>query len=359
MELNFFIYKIPFKHSFKTSNNDFHSRSGVIIRLNKDNCIALGEASPLPGFSTETIDELTRQIQLSKSEIAHFFESDFSVDDVNNFLSQSSFAPSLQFGIFTLAAFYLAQRNNKSFHAFLFDRPSNSIKMNAVLDLKKRSLLPQVRQYINQGFETIKIKAGNNWNLLYPQIQKIRDEYEDIAIRIDANRSWRSDDTAERLKQAQELEIEYCEEPFRKITEQKLQQLKKETSVPIALDEEMARWPESRELAAMADIFIIKPMLIGNYNKIVEICEFARNNDKQIIFTSTLGTAIERLATATLAGGWGSKSHAHGLNTGHFLSNDVWDDAAFINEGHYALPDYNQLAALMHAELNNLDLKPI
>lgn len=357
--IDFLTFKIPFKSNFKTSNNIFHSRKGVIIKLKKDNFTALGEASPLPGFSSETMDNLTVQIQQNRSKFSNFFESDFTLEDLNDFLNQSSLSPSLQFGLFTAGTFYLSQKSEQSPQTFLFDNSSNSVKMNAVIDLKKRSLLPQARQYINRGFETIKIKAGNNWSELYPQIQKIRDEYEDISIRLDANRSWRADDAAERLKQVEELEIEYCEEPLRNITIPKLAQLKKETSIPIAIDEVMTRWPDIKELALAADLFIIKPMLIGNYSKIVKICAFAEENNKQVVFTSTLGTAVERLATAALASGLGSKSLAHGLNTGHFFSDDVWDDAPHIENGFYQLPDYNRLQELMQSDLKSLKLSPL
>src|SRR5699024_4297759 len=356
MHLNFFKYKIPFKGSFKTSNNNFYSRKGVIIQLKKEGITARGEASPLPGFSSEKLDELIEQIQQKRPEISNFLSSDFNHSDLEKFLKQSGFVHSLRFGLFTLVTFYLAQKKRENLSLLLFNSAAASVKVNAVIDMKKRSLLPQARQFVNRGFETIKIKAGDNWDALFPQIQKIREEYKDINIRLDANRRWRLDLAIDCLKQAEELEIEYCEEPLNNITAKKLQQLKKKTSVSIAIDEAIIHWPAVKELALAADVFIIKPMLIGSYNQIKEICQFARNNSKRVIFTSTLGTANERLATAALASGFGSNKQAHGLNTGHLLTNDAWDDSTFFVKNFYELPDYKRLNQLMQTDLSNLNL---
>ncbi len=351
MNLQFLSYKIPFKSSFKTARQDFSTRKGVLIKLKKSGITALGEAAPLPGFSEESLQQLTEQIQEKRSSITQFFKTNFTLDDIDEFINQTDLFPSLQFGLFTAAAFHLAQKEEKS-------QNNKWVKVNAVIDLKK-SILPQIRKYATNGFKTIKLKVGPNREEILSQIEKVRDEFEDLNIRLDANRVWDLDHAVQFLTQVEHYKIEFCEEPLKRPSAQNLQALKDHNAIPLALDETMAVWPEIKDKAAIADILIIKPMVMGGFSKIKAVCKFAAQNDKEIVFTSSLGTAVERLATAGLASEFGSEKLAHGLNTGRLLADDFWDDRIFIKNGFYELPGFKQLKKLMQNDLQKFSLKPL
>lgn len=359
MDIQFYAYHIPFKDHFKTAKSDFNSRNGVLIRLQKKGITAWGDAAPLPGFSPKSLDEAKRQLKNKRTIITDFFNTGFSMSDIDKLTTQFQQFPSIQFGLFTVGTSYLAQQKKQSIHQFLFNQPAEEIKMNAVIDLNGENNKQMIENQIKTGFGTIKIKVGPNPKRSLKQIDKIRTRFNNVNIRLDANQSWSLDEAAAFLSKAEPHQIEYCEEPFKKPSVQNLLMLKGRVSIPLALDETMAYWPKVEDQAFIADIFVLKPMILGSKAIINEIYDFAQKNNKTIIFTSSLGTAAERLMTASLASGYGSNNHAHGLNTGRLLKNDIWTDSNLINNGNYELPNQSQLKQLMEVDEQNLQLNTI
>lgn len=359
MELHFFTYKIPFKRTFSTAQENFKFREGVIIVLKKNGITAMGEAAPLPGFSKEALPALIIQIRQNKPSLKQFFNSDFTLDEVENLLNDSDLLPSICFGLFTLTAAYLAQEKHVSLQQLLFDDSSEKVGMNAIIDLQTQNIHASVQEYVEAGFSTIKIKTANNWPRSLSSIKKIRSDYTKLKMRVDANRSWNFQEAKRRLQQMELLNIEYCEEPLVAPSKKLLKTLSNSTSTPIALDETMAQWPEIQEKTAYAQVFILKPMVLGSDRKISPIVNFANKNGKKIIFTTALGTGIERLMTATLAAKFGSPDSEHGLNTGYLLQTDVWTDQHFIKNGVFHLPDAEALLKIMQSDLQQIPFEII
>ncbi len=359
MQLKFHKYKIPFSQSFITAQKGFKYREGVILSFSKNGIIAMGEVAPLPGFSNETLPEVIDQILHLKPAINQVFTKDFTTDELEYFFDEFNIVPSLRFGLYTAAVSYLAQLNSTSMHHFFFNSSREEVRMNAVADLQKQNILASVQKYVHNGFTTVKIKVGNNWEQTLSKIKKIRTQYPDLPIRIDANRSWSLEEAKKHFRQVDLLNIEYCEEPLIEPSKESLSTLRSSTSTPIALDETMADWPDTKEMAEITEVFVIKPMVIGSEKEIESIIKFANENGKKVVFTTSLGTGIERLMTATLAAGFTSKTTIHGINTGNLLSADVWNDSRFIDNEMFILPNAKELRNIMQADLQKLPLQII
>lgn len=344
MNLEFYKYSIPFKTPFVTAGQTFSNRTGVIVLLHKNTSIALGEAAPLPGFSAETTQQVIRQIRANIEPMKQFFNSDFSLSDLNDFLKTHPLAPSLQFCLYTLGTFDLANVKIQSLQQTLFKNSADSIAVNAVIDLAQKNILNTTTSYQEKGFNTIKIKVGADTEKLVAQIQHIREAFSEINIRLDANQSWSIKQALEILNQLEPLEIEYCEEPLANPNRDTLLELKSRTSIPIALDESLAHTFSLLEAATLADVLVIKPMVHGPV--IETLTEISDQKNIKIVFTSSLETALGRLMTATLAAGLGSADTAHGLATGGLLAEDLWQYDNFIKNGRYMLPDCSKLIAL-------------
>lgn len=355
MLLHFYKYIIPFKTPFITAGQTFSNRSGVIALLEKDGSTTLGEAAPLPGFSTESIQDVIQQVRSNIESITQFFRSDFSLSELEDFLKNQNLAPSLQFCLYTLATTHLALVKDQPLQQTLFNNPVDSIAVNAVIDLTQQDILNSTAMYQEKGFNTIKVKAGTDTQKLVAQIQRIREVFPEIQIRLDANQSWSLNQAIDLFTEIEDFNIEYCEEPLFNPGQDELLELKNRTSVPIALDESLVHALSLTEAATLADALIIKPMVHGPV--IETLKEISNQTNAKIVFTSSLENAIGRLMTATLAAGLGTADTAHGLATGGLLAEDLWNDDDFINNGRYTLPGPEKLTTLMKSPLSGITTK--
>lgn len=357
MELNFYTYSIPFKQPFVTAGQSFGNRSGIIAVFKRDGIQALGEAAPLPGFSRETICDVARQIRSEKNSIIQFFNNPFTLETLEDFFAAEQFTHSLRFCLYSITACYEAQKKNTSLHQAIFnDQSLRAVPLNAVVGIDKE-MREKVAGYIEQGFNTIKIKASPDAQSLVKELKKIRAEFPDVRLRVDANQSWNLKKALIFLKQSKALALEYCEEPLKTPDKAAIAQLKNETTVPIALDESLVDTFTLREAASLADVLIIKPMVHGPAVNILG--EIRKKHAIKIVLTSSLETGIGRLMTATLAAGIGAQATAHGVATGSLLAEDLWRDDQFINNGMFELPNANELSDLMTQDITGINMQKI
>ena len=359
MNLSFYTYQFPFEKPFQTARHHFKNREGVYISLQKDGITILSEAAPLPDFSAERLSTVLQELQTHSEHIcAHFFNS-FSLDGTNQFIQAKNFSPSLQFGLYTLAAGYLAQKNQSSLQNFLFADAPSRIPLNAIIGRDDISNIKKINQLITTGYKTIKIKAGKVWQEIIPVIEKVRSLSNSINIRIDANQSWTMAQAKACLHQLESYNIEYCEEPLAQPETSTLTELCDTTSVPIALDESLLQIFSLKQALELAPVLIIKPMVLGMQVLTKTFRKKAKKHESKLVFTTSLESGIGRLVTAALAAGIASPGTAHGLATGQLLADDIWKDDAFISNGYFSLPDTRHFVSLMNTSLTDLPVQKV
>ncbi|MBO6620880.1 MAG: o-succinylbenzoate synthase [Balneola sp.] len=338
--LKFYTYKIPFQSPFSISGADYEFREGVILEFDHDGIQAFGEIAPLPGFSAFTLDQVISVLQLNKEPLENAlvkgeFPQFFYV------LSQIHNIPSLKFGLDSLYHDYLSKRKGVSLAEYLFPEMQKSkIPSNAVLSITDvKSSLNSATKMIQDGFKTLKVKVGRNFEKEFQLLKALRSEHPSVRIRIDANRSWSFEEAVSNLLQLESLNIEYCEEPLISKEVHHLSLLKKETAIKLAADESIRNKKDAEVLSVQNgfDVFVLKPMMIGSFSEIYVTKQQANSHYIDMVITTSLESKIGRIITAILALGWGAKKYAHGLATGSLLSHDLNDETE-INSGSYVIP---------------------
>ncbi|MDR9417467.1 o-succinylbenzoate synthase [Gracilimonas sp.] len=352
--LRYFKYRIPFKRTFSSAGNQFTHREGIIVCYTDEQGIeAYGEVAPLPGFSTESLNEVEQVLSVNKEHLEESIKSG-NAKETLKLLHQIHRFPSLSFGLGTLIYDLEAKRENTSLLKYLFPDWDGTLKANGVVGLKSKSgTLADVEHLSNNGFETIKIKIGQNIEEEIDHLKAIRKGYPNIKIRVDANQSWDETEAIRNLKELENLSIEYCEQPIPAGNPESLKRVSDSTNIPVAADESIRNIQDAKELseAESADIFIIKPMLYGAFDDFFVTKEIVDTHLIDTVFTTSLETAIGRAAIAALAAGLGSPKYAQGLATGSLLKNDIvkedWLDHAIINfpnqPGIGVVPDLQKL----------------
>lgn len=344
MDLKAFTYSFPFWKPFQTSANTFATRKGIIIELQKKNITALGEAAPLPGFSKESMQEVLTQLKRHAPDIKNIFTESLSLQSLQIFYRKNKILPSLQFALDTLAVDYISQKTDVAAQDFLFDEPAQTLKVNGTISIQDLDeTLESVHKLTDNGFSTIKMKVGVNFENEHTVIEKIRAAFPELTIRLDANKAWNLKEASKNLSKLGKLEIEYCEEPLMDPSIENLKKLRASVATPIALDESLLASENMESLAPFISVMVIKPMVFGNLSKLFATKRLADHHDNKVIYTTSLESGIGRIMTATLATGLGDRDSAHGLATGGLLKMDVWYDGTYINNGSISLPDRSEL----------------
>lgn len=336
--LRIFTYRLPFKKPFSTGIGTFEYREGIILQFEKDNIVAYGEIAPLPGFSRESIDQVLPVLKLNKSHI----EKSIKDGDETRFiylLKQIHTFPSLFFGLDTLFHDYRAKLTNQPLRQYLFPGSPDRIKANAVIGMTSETeALKTAKKYSMEGFDTIKLKVGADFEKEKQIIKTLRTGLPEIKIRLDANQSWKVEQAIENLNVLEPFEIEYCEQPVHKDDFEGLKKVSSSSGIKIAADESLGNKKDAERLAKRGAVhfFILKPMVFGTFQDIDVTIKLAHSHAIDVVFTTSLESIIGRTATATLAVGWGNKAFAHGLSTGSLLTSDLGSEAG-LKSAYYEL----------------------
>lgn len=339
MKLTIHPYRFPFRSPLYITGHTFTDRTGLILQLNYSQKTVWSEVAPLPGFSEETTGEAEQWLRDNRYQIEQCLTYRNPVTGLDGF---SSAPPSVRFGISALSHLTEAQNSHQSLSRYLNPDADSSVSVNATLGMQSpEEAVKSIADFYEQGFRTLKIKVGRNFQADSDLLHRIRGDFPQLTLRLDANRAWSFEESVDNLKRLARFSPEYCEEPLRSPTTESLAQLKSRSPVPIAADESIRSLSDAQSLFEnnAVDILILKPMLLGEIECIKEIVQLAGTHQVDCIFTSSLESGVGRLITAHLAAAFLDHHRACGLATGSMLSRDTISDEQFIQSGNFLLPD--------------------
>jgi o-succinylbenzoate synthase len=301
-------------------------RSGFELELRfGDNLVGLGEASPLPNFSTETLEEvepelanihpLQTTLPQTPAECRPWVEE--LVHRVNCRVASARLA-------FEGALVDLCSRNLAIPCAELIAQlGTTKATTRAELPVSKlltgtepTSLLVQARHAWARGYRTLKVKLGplEDFDRQFDTLVALRQGLDStMRLRLDPNQSWPAQTLARLLARLQSLSPELVEDP---VVGSEL--LSCEASpIPLALDESLLADGLLAQLAphiARLNIraVVIKPALHGLLRS-VDLAEQAEHLGLDVIITHLFDGPIGHATAVSLALALGTPSRAHGL----------------------------------------------
>lgn len=348
-------YRLPFKDSFRTATQVFDHREGLLLTFVGSEGSWLSEISPLPGFSSETLDQVLSELIPILPVLNDFFRSGFSRTELMGFLTSLPDSPSLQCGISYLGIQLLAGRTGNSPAKILSNSPSQTVHINGVAGVNKLDvLLESMRDLAGLGFNTLKVKAPWPIGDLADHLNTLQSAYPELQFRLDANRSWPEDALREAESLLGRLNIEYVEEPFSTSSPEQFHAISYGSTLPIAADESASTLSDFSEfLKLSSDSFLVlKPMLTGNLLAISEQIARSRPKKKGIVITTALESAIGREMCLIAAAALGDPTLCHGLNTGPLFKSDLFYDER-TNKPLLSLPEVVKTLAVFETVNRN------
>ena len=350
-------FALPLATPLATAHGTISERVGRIVALtDADGFVGFGEATPLPGFGTESLGDCTRALDAALAALVDGGLRSF----------EQALAEARRFGRrapCALAAFDAAlhdleaQRAGVSLAEWIHRRAGTSepfaptVRVQALLTGDTPAAVEaSARAALARGFETFKLKIAAGAASGFSDISEPSDISDTSAdskggsrgdlgldldrvaalretvgaacrIRLDANEAWTTERAHAAMKALQPFEIDYLEQPVARDDLAGLRELDVHGAIPVAADEALlgAGLEACLERRA-ASILVVKPAALGGLAAAMDVFRRARDAGLRIVWSSLIDGALARAAALALAAGLGPSDEVHGLGTAGLLA---------------------------------------
>jgi O-succinylbenzoate synthase len=200
------------------------------------------------------------------------------------------------------------------------------------------------------GCRTAKVKVadpGQGPGDDVARVEAVRDALgPDGSVRVDANGGWSVDEAVRRIRELEQFELEYVEQPCATVDE--LARVRRRVDVPIAADESIrtAQDPYLVKTHDAADIAVLKVQPLGGVRACLRIAE---RIGLPVVVSSAVETSVGIAAGVALAAALPELPYACGLATVQLLRRDVVADPLLPLDGQLSVrrpsPDPVAMAA--------------
>lgn len=362
--IELFRYALPLREALTTqspTNSQGNAlREGLLLVLHDAaGTVGIGEIAPLPGLHHESLEEAEAQTR----SIIDRMQGEEIFFDENEHIVRKTFAqeffPSVQCGVeMAFLSFYARLRNIFPGQSFPTERlvPSR-VPLNALIAGKNDTIATRAQEAVQDGYTTLKIKVGR----MTPDddiavIRACREAVgNDIALRLDANRSWSLATATQLGKALHDYDIAYIEEPLQDWRD--IPAFHEATGIRVALDE-MLYSPNASERAARRDIpsdslagYVLKPAALGGILAASRLASEANARGLDAVVSSVFETGVALGFYAAFAATWnGGRSVACGLDTYKFLAADVLEHPFSAENGAVSLSEAWERSAHLHLQ---------
>ena len=334
-------YRLPLARPLALGGATLTHRSGLVVALHDDaGEIRYGDIAPLPGFSTETLDEAASEARrLVRSMLssprhgqpAHVHGIKDRADSFDNL----SGPPSVLFGL--QSALVGCGRAGT--------RPAG-VLVNALVAGPDEDA---ARDLVRAGYTSAKLKVGRN--TVEEDATRVRDFWNalegQVALRLDANRAWDSAAALRFSDQIRDVSVEYIEEPVDNAHD--LERFAESSRIPVAIDETARDVEDASAYLAANDYItavVLKPTLLpGAIAGARRWAEAAREHGVTPVISSAFESGLGVAALASLASELMPESVPAGLDTYKWLAADVLSTRFAVRNGALELRQVNECAS--------------
>ena len=349
-------FRLALRNPLVTGGVSIRFRVGFLVSLHADGLTGWGEASPLPGWSRNTLLQTEAALRSALDGLDAGDEG--AIDAV---IASLEDAPHARAGLAGAWADTQARRASRTLAEHLIgdtgQLPPPAVSVNALVAAVEPSHVEQaVRDAAGAGFVAVKLKVGSADPAV--DVERVRAARAALGrgaeLRLDANGAWDQATALDVLDRVNDCDIAYCEEPVAGI--EAIAAVGQRSPIPVAADESIRSEADAvRALDLGVGILIVKPQALGGPDVALAIAARAHEAEASVVVTSFMDSAVgvaHALHVAAAADAAAPRRRAHGLATAEFLAADV-AEAPPVVAGAMAVPAAAGLGLVPEAEASS------
>jgi L-alanine-DL-glutamate epimerase-like enolase superfamily enzyme len=152
--------------------------------------------------------------------------------------------------------------------------------------LSQEDTISKAKEYVKQGFKSLKIKGGQNVDLEIEKVLKVREAVEkNIELRFDANQGYSVEDTLKFVEKTRPANLELIEQPTPRAELDQLGTVTSGVSIPVMADESLMNLRDAFRLARrdLMDMINVKLMKVGGISEALQINAVARSAGLEVM----------------------------------------------------------------------------
>ncbi len=320
-----------FRQPAGTSRGVYTTRKSWFVTITDGERKGVGECAPLPQLSCDDIPNYSEVLRAKSEEFAVAIQH--GDDAVDAFFESMRDYPSMLFGMETALSTLELRSETLNSQLSTFNSPL-SIPINGLVwmgtydEMRRR-----MDEKLQQGFRCIKLKIGAiDFDSEIALLKQIREHYgpREVELRVDANGAFPFDEALYKLELLSQYALHSIEQPIRARQWANMAELRRESPLPIALDEELIGINDYDQKRQMLNIIrpayiVLKPSLHGGMRGVREWVGIARDMGIGSWITSALESNVGLYAIARLTADiYGPDIRMpQGLGTGQLFTDNI------------------------------------
>ena len=305
-QVEVFGLEIDLKVPFIISYDRYDVMPTILTRIETESgIVGWGEAVPDQHVTGETWDST---IEIIHHELASLVigESPFNINLIHKKMNEKiKDVPGAKAAI-DLALYDLMGKISKQpVYRLIGGKSHKKLDIPQVISiLSPKEMAKEAKEYVDQGFKHIKIKVGTDPDTDIKRIRMVREVLpNDVRLRVDANQGWTVNEAIYVIRQTQDCQVDWYEQPTKAGDHEALAEVRKATNVNIMADESVHQMLDLIDIMRVrgADYINIKLMKTGGIYPALQLANLAESYRVPCQVGSMVETAIGTMAGAHLS----------------------------------------------------------
>ena len=282
---------LELRHTFRLARGSSDMRSNLIVEIEHDGLIGLGEAAPLAHY-----DQDWRSAAAAVEKMIDRIDDPRAFDRAAR-ESAVRGQPAAEAAVDMALRDLAGKRLGAPYYRMLGIDPSTMPPTSFTIGMDTPEIVEQkVREA--EGFEILKVKMGSDDDRdVLDTVRRVTER----PIRVDANEGWTLDEAQSRLEWLEEMGVELVEQPLPADQLEESAELKRTSPLPLIADESIHRAADIPRLAEAFDGINIKLMKCGGLGEALRMIHAARAHGMQVMLGCMVESSLAITAAAHLA----------------------------------------------------------
>lgn len=285
---------LQLRHTFTISRSSMDVARNVLVRLEHDGIVGIGEAPPSKYYGQDR-ESVTAALSRMSSQVG---EDPFAIEDIVERLSISYPDDSAAVAAVDMALHdWVGKKLGVPLWKVLGLNPSLTPLTSFTIGIDSTDkMIAKVREAQEYPILKVKVGTGRDEEIL----SAIREET-DKTIRVDANAAWEPQEALQRIRALDAYDIEFIEQPVAPGDPEALRAVREAVDIPIIADESSVVPADVPKLFGCVDGINIKLSKCGGIRRALKMIHTAKSAGLKVMLGCMIESSVAITAAAHLS----------------------------------------------------------